>query len=72
MILTQDAAVAFAEDYALYVSLNKLSTEFGYSSQKTFARVIEAVQKHKPVAVRSVHIGKRRKYNRYDIHTLLT
>jgi hypothetical protein len=72
MIHTQDASVLSADEYAIYATLNKLSVEYGYASQKTFARVVEAIQKNKKVAIRTVAIGKRIKFNRLDIQNLLT
>lgn len=71
MIDTQDARVVSADEYSVYVTFNKLSTEYGYASQKTFARVVAAIQKNKKVPIRTVAIGKRIKFNRTDIQSLL-
>jgi hypothetical protein len=72
MILTEQANVLFATDYEAYESLNKLSSEFGYTSQKTFARVVAAIQKQRNAPVRILEVGKRIKFNRLDIHNLLS
>lgn len=72
MILTQHTQVLLARDYEAYQSLNKLSHDFGYASQKTFARVVASLQQHTQKRVRIVEIGKRIKFNRYDIQNLLS
>jgi hypothetical protein len=72
MILTQHARVLLATDYDAYQSLNKLSQEFGYASQKTFARVVAALQQQTQKRVRVVKIGRRIKFNRHDIRNLLS
>jgi hypothetical protein len=71
MILTEQTQVLFAADYEDYESLNKLSSQFGYSSQKTFARVLAALQKQRNTPVRTLEVGKRIKFNRLDIQNLL-
>jgi len=72
MILMQHAAVLLAEDYAAYQSLSRLSNEYGYASQKTFARVVASLQRQSQKRVRVVTIGRRIKFNRHDIQNLLT
>ena len=72
MIRTHVSTVLCATDYASYASLHRLASEWGYSSQKTFARVLASLQKQIPHPIRVIVVGARTKYHRHDIQSLLS